>query len=145
MLLEFQTPLVDGFLKPSCSDLFETKETVFHSPFSFQLLFSFGDIFQFTFNILDLRQVDCRSWKFLRSWNWLLLLIWSGRSTLKRKEREIQPTEKEVWSPWVIDMKKKLKQEKYQSVILAEWLFLMMLRHPQSLKKMSWSLLRKGE
>lgn len=55
MLLEFQTPSVEGFLKPFYSGLFETKEMVFHSPLFFQLLFSFGDIFQFTFNILYLR------------------------------------------------------------------------------------------
>ena len=44
-----------GFINHFYSGLFETKEIVFHSPFFFQLLFSFGDILQFTFNVLDLR------------------------------------------------------------------------------------------
>ena len=43
-----------GFVNHFYSGLFETKEIVFHSPFFFQLLFSFGDILQFTFNVLDL-------------------------------------------------------------------------------------------
>lgn len=44
-----------GFINHFYSGLFEIKEIVFHSPFFFQLLFSFGDILQFTFNVLDLR------------------------------------------------------------------------------------------
>lgn len=53
----------------------------------FQLLFSFGDIFQLTLYVLNLWQVDSRTWKFLSSWEQFLLfllLCWSRNILHKR-------------------------------------------------------------
>lgn len=76
---------------------------------SFRLLFTFGDKFQFTFNILDLRQVDNRSWKFLHSRNWLLFL-WGGRSSLLSFRSTLfpsgrLPSSRTKGSHWNIDIR----------------------------------------
>lgn len=54
---------------------------------SFQLLFSFGDKFQLTLYVLNLWQVDSRTWEFLSSWEMFLvsLLLCRSRNTLHKR------------------------------------------------------------
>lgn len=77
---------LEGFLDQPASPR-AMQRTILLLTCFFQLLFSFGDIFQLTLYVLNLWQVDSRTWKFLSSWEQFLLfllLCWS-RSILHKK------------------------------------------------------------